>query len=242
MCDDRPMGLPRAGVVVAASVGATLTFAAPALAAGPCDAITQRSNEITQEQLAFTNQAYSDGQITPEEAAKAEDYSRAIQKVTADLGECIRTGKAPPGYGPPKPPPDRTPPVSNTFEVEIAKWRIGDHALKISWHTSEPTRVRITFTRLGKPARAAVLRKTVVGALKALGQVHGEGGRTPVEARLVPAHARRDGRGGQPLEAEDPPSEDPAAAPLGASRLSRRRARESQASSPPPGTTPAPVG
>jgi hypothetical protein len=87
-------------MLLAVSTTAWIASTGSASAAGPCDAIQQRGQAITQAQLAFTQQAYSDGQITPEEAAQAEVFSKAIQQVTLDLMQCIETGVVPPGYGP----------------------------------------------------------------------------------------------------------------------------------------------
>jgi hypothetical protein len=130
--------------------------AGTAVAAGPCDAITQQGQRINEEQLVFTRQAYSDGTITPEEAAQAEAYSQAIARTTADLLKCIETGVVPPNYPPATPPADTQPPLVNTFTVPLAEWRLGSHALKITWDTAEPTRVSITFQRVSKGAKVTV--------------------------------------------------------------------------------------
>jgi hypothetical protein len=88
------------GVLVAACATALTLGAGTAGAQSPCDPIVQAGNKITQEQLAFTQQAYSDGVITDEEYAQSEAYTQAIAKNTADLAQCLQTGKLPPGYGP----------------------------------------------------------------------------------------------------------------------------------------------
>jgi hypothetical protein len=66
-------------------------------------------------------------------------YSKAITQVTLDLTQCIQTGVVPPGYTSALPPLDTIPPVTNTFKVKIAQWRIGSHELGIWWDTAEPT-------------------------------------------------------------------------------------------------------
>jgi hypothetical protein len=123
-----------------------------ASAEGVCDPIVQESDRVTQEQLAFTIKAYEDGQITPEEAAQAEAFGQRIAQITADLAQCLQTGVLPPGYAPQA--PIVKPPVANTFEVEIAKWHIGDHALRIFWDTSVPTTVQIKFAQIVKNQKA----------------------------------------------------------------------------------------
>jgi hypothetical protein len=156
----RPLAL--SGSVAVMVIGIWAASVGTAGAAGPCDVIVQASNQVTQEQLAFTIQAYSDGQITPEEAAQAEVYSQRIAQITADLASCISTGVVPPGYGPLEPPPPG-PPVTNTFKVGIARWHIGDHDLKIFWDTSVPTKVQIRFKPVGAPEEKAAS----VGSLRA---------------------------------------------------------------------------
>jgi hypothetical protein len=148
-------------VLLVVSAGAWMATTGSAAAAGPCDAIVQRSNEITQAQLAFTTQAYSDGKITPEEAAQTEEFSNAISRVTADLAQCIETGVVPPGYQPAKPPPDTQPPdVPNTFKVEIGHWRIGDRELKIEWDTAEPELApKVSFYKITSGVQSSACRK-----------------------------------------------------------------------------------
>lgn len=133
------------GVFALGAIGLVNGLAASASAAGVCDPIVAASNRVTKAQLAFTVEAYSDGEITPAEAAEAERFSQLIQKITEDLATCINTGKLPAGY-----PPDGLvsmpgPPVANHFNVELAKWRIGDRAVTLNWETSEPTKVWIGF-------------------------------------------------------------------------------------------------
>jgi len=94
------MRLLKVGAVIA-GLAAIGTFGAGSAAAqSPCDPIVKAGNAITQAQLAWTKQAYSDGVITPAEAAQATTFTNAIAKNTADLAQCISTGKLPPGYVP----------------------------------------------------------------------------------------------------------------------------------------------
>jgi hypothetical protein len=147
------MQSPRLIVLTGAVVLAYAASTGTAVAAGPCDAIAQESTRVSQEQLAFTNQAYSDGQITPEEAAQSNAYALRIHQITLDLGDCLRTGIVPPGYPPVTSPPvpDTVPPVFNTFDIPLLKWRIGDSEFRISWNTGdEPTRVSVGFYRISK--------------------------------------------------------------------------------------------
>jgi hypothetical protein len=53
MWEGRPMRFLRVGVFLAGSASAWVATGGSAPAAGPCDVIVQRSNQITQ-QLAFT--------------------------------------------------------------------------------------------------------------------------------------------------------------------------------------------
>jgi hypothetical protein len=149
-------GFPRIPLLIAASVIVTAGSVSSASAEGVCDPIVRASQLVTQQQLAFTQEAYADGQITPEEAATAEEFSRRIAQITADLDYCIRTGVVPAGYeGVPQPP--ALPPVTNTLDVEIGKWRIGDRAMRISWDTSTPTTMKLQFFRKTKVNPEGVL-------------------------------------------------------------------------------------
>lgn len=146
-------GIGRIRAAIGAAGVAGLVFLATggtAAAAGVCDPIVAASNQVTQEQLAFTIQAYSDNQITPEEAARAEAYSQEIAKITADLGTCLQTGVLPPGYPPVGSVSLPGPPVANHFNVELSRWRIGDAAVSLNWETSEPTKVWIGFYKGNK--------------------------------------------------------------------------------------------
>ncbi len=165
------MRFSRVGVLLAVSASAWLATGGSA-AAATCDPITQRGNQLQQEFQAFTVQAYSDGVITDEEYAQSDLYTKAIAQVTADLASCIQTGVLPPGYVPVAPPPDTTPPVTNTFQVKIAQWRIGSHELRIWWDTAEPTTVKIRFVDLtkGVTASAASCHKLKKGHKRKKGQ------------------------------------------------------------------------
>jgi hypothetical protein len=126
--------------------GIAVAGSSSASAQSVCDPITRASQLVTQQQLEFTIAAYADGQITPEEAQTAEEFGRRIAQITADLDYCIRTGIVPAGYeGVPQPP--ALPPVTNTFDVGIGKWQIGDRAMRLSWDTSVPTTVKLEFFR-----------------------------------------------------------------------------------------------
>ena len=142
-------------VTLTGSLLGLAAFTPTSALAGTCDPITERGKQINQEQLAFTLQAYSDGKITPEEAAQAEAYSQAIAQTTADLQKCIETGVLPPGY-------DTTPPTETHFELGHKTWRVGDRALRISWSTSEASSAEISFELLGKGGK-----KRTVGTLRA---------------------------------------------------------------------------
>src|SRR4051794_23948801 len=132
---------------------------AGAAAAGSCDAITQREKQLVGEQVAFTTQSYSDGKITPEEAAQTQAYSQAIAKTRADMKYCLEHGQPPPGY---ENVPDSTPPTVAAFKVTQTTWRIGGHAVKISWRASEASSAKITFARLAKHRKPVI-----VGSLSA---------------------------------------------------------------------------
>jgi hypothetical protein len=125
--------------------GMVAAVAATAASAGVCDPIIEAGNQNQAAFQAFTEQAYSDGQITPEEAQQTEDYSRRQAQITADLATCIQTGVVPPGYPPAGSVSIPGKPVTNHFNVELAKWRIGDKALTLNWETSEPTQVWVGF-------------------------------------------------------------------------------------------------
>jgi hypothetical protein len=94
------MRLGRLASVLVALAGLVLVAASSAAAAGRCDPIVEAGNSNLAAQQAFTLQAYSDGTITPAEAAQADDYTARAAKITEDLGTCITTGKLPPGYLP----------------------------------------------------------------------------------------------------------------------------------------------
>jgi hypothetical protein len=89
----------RAIVVPLVAVGlVAVTGSGGAAAAGPCDAIVQRGNALQKLFQGFTQQAYSDGVITPQELAQSDIYYNAVGKNTAALSTCITTGTPPPGY------------------------------------------------------------------------------------------------------------------------------------------------
>jgi hypothetical protein len=94
------MRLLKAGAVIAGLAAVGAFGSGTAAAQSPCDPITKAGNAIIQAQIAWTKLAYSDGVITPEEAAQATTFTNAIAKNTADLAQCISTGKLPPGYTP----------------------------------------------------------------------------------------------------------------------------------------------
>lgn len=66
-------------------VFASLFFVSTALA-GACDPITEHGKAIQQEFQKWTEQAYSDGVITGEEAEQSQVFSDEISRITEELG------------------------------------------------------------------------------------------------------------------------------------------------------------
>lgn len=113
---------------------AFLISAAPASAA-PCDPIVERGNALQSEFQKWTEAAYSDGVITGEEAQKAEEFTNAQAKTTAELGECI----------------GGTRPFTSGFELSGETFKtVGGFSLRISWETNVPSKALITFQRQEK--------------------------------------------------------------------------------------------
>ena len=149
-------GLLALSVVTALCAG----LPAGAAAAGSCEAISQREHQLIGEQVAFTTQSYSDGKITPEEAAQTQAYSQEIAKARAELKYCNEHGQPPPpGY---KAVPDATPPSVTSLKVSRTSWHIGARAVKISWKPSERSSAKITFARVVRHGK-----QVVVGSLSA---------------------------------------------------------------------------
>lgn len=122
---------------------ASLFFASTALA-GACDPITEHGKAIQQEFQKWTEQAYSDGVITGEEAEQSQVFSDEISKVTEELGECIGGGR----------------PFTSGFELSGETFRtVGGYSLKIQWETNVPTKALITFQRQehGKEVKVGAL-------------------------------------------------------------------------------------
>ena len=109
-----PVGIGAILVLLGAAI-ALLDAGSAAAAEGPCAYYAERSQQVTEEQLKFTEGAYSDGKITTEESEEAQRYSDEIHKITEELAECIEGKRKPP------------PPPGAESELEKTKKELCDH-------------------------------------------------------------------------------------------------------------------